>query len=383
MSIWLPGLRQSSRQVRCRLVVAIVGALTALWAATIAIAQSDIKKVLAYSTVSQLGYMFIAVGLGGVCRRHLPPHDSRLLQGAAVPRCRSVIHGMADEQDMDKMGGLLKKMPITRWTMGIATLAIAGIPPLAGFWSKDEILGHRIDHGGIGIVLWVVGLVTALITAFYMTRQWFMVFTGEPRWESGVTPHESPRSMTAPLVVLAALSLGAGFLNTPFRLTLEHFLEPSFELVEIAEAPEGLGTFVILALVSVLAGVAGMAMAAFVYRQPRTIWERFQGGFGRLWGVWQSAYRVDDLYGATLVAPGKEALRTDGVLCRREGDRRVCQRSRSSGAQPGLVRQGSADRIRTQLRRPVRSRTAGRSHLAHRVRRRRMNRRDASGGDSC
>ena len=288
------------------LVVAIVGALTALWAATIAIAQSDIKKVLAYSTVSQLGYMFIAVGLGGYVAGifHLMTHaffKALLFLGAG-----SVIHGMADEQDMNKMGGLLKKMPITGWTMGIATLAIAGVPPLAGFWSKDEILAIAYDHGGIGIVLWIIGLVTAMITAFYMTRQWFMVFTGEPRWDGEVHPHESPRTMTVPLMVLAVLTLGAGFLNTPFRLTLEHFLEPSFELVRIAEAPEGLGIFAILALISVAAGVAGIGIAAFVYGKPQEIWEKFQKGFGGVWDVWQAAYRVDDVYGATIVAPGRK-----------------------------------------------------------------------------
>jgi NADH-quinone oxidoreductase subunit L len=288
------------------LVVAVVGALTALWAASIAIAQSDIKRVLAYSTVSQLGYMFIAVGLGGYIAGifHLMTHaffKALLFLGSG-----SVIHGMHDEQDMTKMGGLLKKMPVTGATMGIATLAIAGIPPLAGFWSKDEILGVAYEYGGIGIVLWVIGLVTALITAFYMTRQWFMVFTGEPRWDDGVEPHESPRTMTAPLVVLAVLTVGAGFLNTPFRLTLEHFLEPSFELVKVVHPPEGWGMFALLAAISVGAGLAGMTMAGFVYSRPREIWERFQRGFGGLWDAWQAAYRVDDLYGATIVTPGRK-----------------------------------------------------------------------------
>ncbi len=288
------------------IVVAVVGALTALWAASIAIAQSDIKRVLAYSTVSQLGYMFIAVGLGGYIAGifHLMTHaffKALLFLGSG-----SVIHGMHEEQDMNKMGGLLRKMPVTGVTMGIATLAIAGIPPLAGFWSKDEILGVAFEYGGLGIGLWVIGLVTALITAFYMTRQWFMVFTGEPRWEKGIEPHESPRSMTVPLVVLAVLSVGAGFLNTPFRLTLEHFLEPSFELVKIAHPPEGLGMFALLAAISVGAAAAGMGMAGFVYTRPREIWEKFQSGFGGLWEAWQAAYRVDDLYGATIVTPGRK-----------------------------------------------------------------------------
>ena len=205
------------------------------------------------------------------------------------------------------MGGLLQKMPVTAVTMGIATVAIAGIPPLAGFWSKDEILGVAFAYGGFGFVLWIIGLVTALITAFYMTRQWLMVFTGEPRWESGVEPHESPRSMTVPLVVLAVFSVGAGLINTPFRLTLEHFLEPSFELVSLTHPPEGIGMFLLLAGVSVVAALAGMGIAAFIYLKPQETWERFQEGFGGVWTAWRDAYRVDDLYGTAIVAPGRKA----------------------------------------------------------------------------
>ena len=333
------------------LTVATIGALTALWAATIAIAQSDIKKVLAYSTVSQLGYMFIAVGLGGYIAGifHLMTHaffKALLFLGSG-----SVIHGMHDEQDMRKMGGLLQKMPVTAITMGIATVAIAGIPPLAGFWSKDEILGVAFEYGGLGIVLWIIGLVTALITAFYMTRQWLMVFTGDPRWEEGVEPHESPRSMTVPLMVLAVLSVGAGFLNTPLRLTFEHFLEPSFELVKVLHPPEGVGMFLLLAGISVVAAGAGMAIAAFVYLRPQATWERFQEGFGGVWAAWRDAYRVDDLYGSVLVAPGRKASEAaafsfdagviDGTV---NGIGRLVRSigSRTRGLQTGLVRNYAA-----------------------------------------
>ena len=210
------------------LAVATVGALTALLAATIAVAQKDIKRVLAYSTISQLGYMFIGVGsaayVAGVF--HLMTHaffKALLFLGAG-----SVIHAMADEQNMNKMGGLFGKMKITGWTMGIATLAIAGIPPLAGFWSKDEILGTAFEKGGFYYVLWAIGLITAMITAFYMARMFILTFLGKPRWDEGVHPHESPYSMTVPLMVLAVLSVVGGLVNTPFRLGLEHFLEPSF-----------------------------------------------------------------------------------------------------------------------------------------------------------
>ena len=288
-----------------QVTVATIGALTAIWAASIALAQRDIKKVLAYSTVSQLGYMFLAVGatayVAGVF--HLLTHaffKALLFLGAG-----SVIHAMNDEQDMHKMGGLLKRMPTTAWTMGIATIAIAGIPPLAGFWSKDEILASAFARGGWFSALWVIGLLTALITAFYMTRQWVMVFLGEPRWDQDASPHESPRVMTVPLVVLAALSVIGGLVNTPFRLTLEHFLEPAFEMVTLQHPPEGLGMFGLLAGLSVLAGVAGAGAAFVAYRQPRESWESFEHAFEPLWGTWEEAYRVDDVYGRLIVAPGR------------------------------------------------------------------------------
>ncbi|HEX2154464.1 MAG TPA: NADH-quinone oxidoreductase subunit L [Acidimicrobiia bacterium] len=285
--------------------VAVIGAITAIWAASIAIAQSDIKRVLAYSTVSQLGYMFMGVGatayVAGVF--HLMTHaffKALLFLGAG-----SVIHAMSDEQDMHKMGGLRRRMPVTAATMGIATLAIAGIPPLAGFWSKDEILGSLFERGGMYAALWIVGLVTALMTAFYMARQWVLVFWGEPRWEEGVEPHESPRVMTLPLIVLAVLSIVAGFVNTPLRFTLEHFLEPAFEGVSLQHPPEGWGMFLLLAGLSTLAGVAGVAAAWLAYNRPPQAWRRFQDGFGRLWTAWENAYWVDDLYATTIVGPGR------------------------------------------------------------------------------
>jgi len=290
--------------------VAVIGALTAIWAASIALAQRDIKRVLAYSTVSQLGYMFMGVGatayVAGVF--HLMTHaffKALLFLGAG-----SVIHAMADEQDMHKMGGLLKRMPVTGVTMAIATVAIAGIPPLAGFWSKDEILGSLFARGGIFSVLWIVGLVAALMTAFYMARQWVLVFWGEPRWDEGVEPHESPRTMTIPLVVLAILSVVGGLFNTPFRFALEHFLEPAFEGVSLQHPPDGWPMFILLAGLGTLAGVAGAAAGWLAYSRPPRAWQRFEEGFGRLWTTWENAYGVDDLYGAAIVAPGRRAAET-------------------------------------------------------------------------
>jgi NADH-quinone oxidoreductase subunit L len=290
-------------------VVATVGAVTALWAASIAMAQRDIKKVLAYSTISQLGYMFLAVGatayVAGVF--HLMTHaffKALLFLGAG-----SVIHAMHDEQDMHKMGGLFKKMPVTAITMGIATLAIAGIPPLAGFWSKDEILAASFARGGWFSVLWIVGLLTALLTAFYMSRQWVLVFLGEPRWDDLAHPHESPRVMTLPLIVLAVLSVIGGLVNTPFRTSLEHFLEPSFELVHMQHPDEGWLMFALLAGLSVLAGLVGIGVGLLTYRSSKERWRRFEESFEPLWGTWEQAYGVDDLYGRFLVGPGHQAAK--------------------------------------------------------------------------
>jgi NADH-quinone oxidoreductase subunit L len=189
--------------------------------------------------------------------------------------------------------------------MGIATLAIAGIPPLAGFWSKDEILASLFERGGWFAAIWVIGLVTALITAFYMTRQWVLVFWGRPRWEEGVQPHESPRVMTIPLVLLGVLSVVGGLVNTPFRTSLEHFLEPAFENITLQHVPDSTWLLVVLAGLSVLAGVAGIAAAFLAYNRSSAGWRSFEEGFEPLWGMWEKAYGVDDAYGRFLVAPGR------------------------------------------------------------------------------
>ena len=285
--------------------VATVGALTALLAATIAIAQRDIKRVLAYSTISQLGYMFMAVGIAGYAAGvfHLVTHavfKALLFLGAG-----SVIHAMADEQDMTRMGGLRKKMPITHLTMLVATLSIAGIPPLAGFWSKDEILAVLFAKGGYFTVLWAVGLLTALLTAFYMARQYFLVFGGEARWGDGVQPHESPRIMTVPLIVLGVLTVLIGFVNTPFRLGFEHFLEPAFEGVGLAHAPEDGWLLAALALVSVAAGVVGIAIAFLLYHHAsEEARERLLGRVRRPLMAFEHGYWVDEVYGRLIVEPG-------------------------------------------------------------------------------
>ncbi len=286
-----------------QVVVATVGALTALWAATIALAQDDIKRVLAYSTISQLGYMFMAVGatayVAGIF--HLMTHaffKALLFLGAGA-----VIHAMGHAQDMRGMGGLLRRMPVTAVTMGIATLAMAGIPPLAGFWSKDEILSSLFARGGWYSILWVLGLITALLTAFYMTRQWVLVFLGAPRWGEEASPHDGPRVMTVPLIVLAVLTVVGGLVNTPIRTTLESFLEPVYEGLSVQHPAEGLLSYLILAAVSVLAGLAGIAAAYLAYERDPDLGAGFETR--RLWGLWREGYRVDDIYGAAIATPGR------------------------------------------------------------------------------
>ncbi|MEE9298364.1 MAG: NADH-quinone oxidoreductase subunit L [Acidimicrobiia bacterium] len=278
--------------------VAIVGAATALYAATIAIAQRDIKRVLAYSTISQLGYMFMGVGAAAYAAGvfHLMTHaffKALLFLGAG-----SVIHGMADEQDMHRMGGLARRMPVTFATMAIAWLAISGIPPLAGFWSKDEILAAVFERGGSWKILWGVGLVTVLLTAFYMTRMMWLTFFGEPRWEAGLEPRESPRIMTIPLLALAILSVVGGLVNTPFKLTLEHFLDPVFEGLRLVHAPGGSVAW-ILAGVSVAAGIIGIGAAIMRYRGPVPA----ESGPG--WRLLGNGYYVDDLYAGVFARGGK------------------------------------------------------------------------------
>jgi NADH-quinone oxidoreductase subunit L len=259
--------------------IAWIGAITALFAATIAVAQNDIKRVLAYSTVSQLGYMFLAIGTGAYVAAifHMVTHaffKALLFLGAG-----SVIHGMHDEQDMRKMGLLRKLMPITAGTFIVGWLAIAGVPPFSGFWSKDEILLFAFDDSK---ALYVIGLATAVITAYYMTRQVVMVFFGEARWkdvadEHGARgdrkPHESPWIMLLPLVVLAGLAIVGGLIQLPFRDSthrLEHWLHP---VVEPGEADIA-GTWAddnkyLLLAVAVAGALIGVAAAWMVYQAKR------------------------------------------------------------------------------------------------------------------
>ncbi len=280
-------------------IVATVGALTAIFAATLAVGQRDIKRVLAYSTISQLGYMVMAVGLTAFTAGifHLMTHaffKALLFLGAG-----SVIHAMSDEQDMWKMGGLRKYVPITFVTMAVGWLAISGLFPLAGFWSKDEILASAFAKGGFFLILWGIGVVTALITAFYMTRLIILTFFGDKRWDEGVHPHESPWTMTIPLIVLALLSAIAGLWNTPVRLGLEHFLEPVFGDIHQVHPAGGLTVWA-LALISLAMVVIGILIA--YGRYGRGDLPNEEGGY---WTAALDGYGVDTFYGKVIVLPGK------------------------------------------------------------------------------
>ena len=239
------------------------GLLTALIAAFAAINQDDIKKVLAYSTISQLGFMFIAIGAGAYVAAifHLVTHaffKALLFLGAGA-----VIHEMHHEQNIHKMGGLRKKMPITAAMMGIGTLAISGIPPLAGFWSKDEILASVFSKGGIYYGFWALSLLAAFMTAFYMGRHWLLIFVKEPK-NSLENIHEAPKNMTRPLILLGIFTIFIGFINTPFFHGLEKVLEETLHHVEVTHLPKGL-TLAVLAVLSIGAGFTGLVLAYLIY----------------------------------------------------------------------------------------------------------------------
>ena len=278
-------------------VVGVVGAITAIFAATIALVQFDIKRVMAYSTISQLGYMFLALGVGAPIAAifHLATHaffKALLFLGSG-----SVIHGLGGEQDMRKMGGLRRKMPVTFWTMLIAGGALAALPPLAGFWSKDEILGAAFANGHL--VLYAVGIVTAVLTAFYVTRALWMTFYGEPRDHHLYDhAHESPRVMTLPLIALgvgsAVLGIVIGF--PPEQGFIHRFLAPVVEAAGAAERSPELATIVALALVSVLAGVIGIAIGVSMYVRHRPDPAALTRAAGPVYRILVNKYYIDELY---------------------------------------------------------------------------------------
>ena len=286
-------------------IVAVVGAATALVAGTIGLVQNDIKRVLAYSTVSQLGYMFLAMGVGafGAGIFHLYTHaffKALLFLGSGA-----VIHALAGEQDMRKMGGLKKDLPITYWTFVVGAIAIAGVPPFAGFFSKDEILFRTYASGHM--LLWVVGILTAMLTATYMFRLVFMTFHGErsdhaDQGGHGTHLHDAPPAMAVALIVLALGSVVAGWAGIGGRF--EHFLEPSFgPVIGVAgEAAEG-GPETALMILSVIVALAGIGIAAYFFLRNRPAADRMAEQFSGVHRLLSNKYYVDEIYDAAVVQP--------------------------------------------------------------------------------
>jgi len=291
-------------------IVAIIGAATAIFAATIGLAQNDIKKVLAYSTISQLGYMFLACGVGAFVAAIFHVITHAFFKALLFLGSGSVIHGMHHEQDMRRMGGLRKYMPITFATMLTGWLAISGVPIFAGFFSKDEILWKTWSAAGLGSfnkVLWAIDAITAFLTAIYMTRMMVMTFWGEERFHAGDhKPHESPRVMTLPLIVLAVLSTVGGLIGVPYAFVnrdvnvIEHTLEPVVAKVptpvttdhtdEHAEVNEER----LLAGVSIAIALLGIGAGWMLFqRRPLLKMPR----------ILENKYYVDEIYDTTLIQP--------------------------------------------------------------------------------
>ena len=332
----------------------IVGLFTALFAATAAVAQNDIKKVLAYSTVSQLGFMFVAVGSGLYVAAifHMITHaffKALLFLGAG-----SVIHGMHHEQDMRKYGALRKAMPITAFTFIIGWLAIAGIPPFSGFWSKDEVLLAAWNENKIA---WVMLLAAAVMTAFYMSRLVFMTFFGEKRWGTAVieeeahesetekheiAPHESPMVMWLPLVLLSGLAAIAGLLNLPFSHDTKHlekWLEPILFGNEVHVTASG-QTKWLLAVIAIIGASIGVIAAIFVYLKNKVATSKIEHA------ILEDAWRFDSTVSSFMGGPGRKSFEAttwfdqniiDGAV---NGVGKVTQRvsTRLRGAQTGLIR---------------------------------------------
>ena len=293
------------------LVICVVAILTAFVAATIGLVQNDIKKVLAYSTVSQLGYMFLALGVGSFVGAmfHLMTHaffKACLFLGAG-----SVIHGMGGDQNIQNMGGLRKKMKITYFTFLISSFAISGIPPLSGFFSKDEILWRAFNYSP---VLWFFGALTALMTAFYMFRLVSLTFFGKARYSENVHPHESPISMTIPLIVLALFASIAGFIGVPHVLgesynisnILEHWLEPVFssadKIIASATHYDSMVEYQLMGI-SVGIGLIGVILGIIAFTAKKKMISRLKVSYKNIYSVLLNKYYVDEIYDKTVVTP--------------------------------------------------------------------------------
>lgn len=299
------------------LVIAITGGLTAFFAATIAIAQKDIKKVLAYSTVSQLGYMFLACGVGAYTAGVFHVITHAFFKALMFLGAGSVIHGMHEEQDILKMGGLRSKMPVTFITFLVGWIAICGIPPFAGFFSKDEILWNTFASSHGNKFLWVLGTITAALTAFYMTRMFYLTFMGKPRFDeskmgshddhhghdhSPKGVHESPATMTIPLVILAILSIVGGFIGIPHMSWLEHWLEPVIPSHDPTTFTAGVSTEYGLMIFSTLVAAAAIGFAWKLYTNLKTA-EARKARHLKLHETLENKWYVDEAYESAFIKP--------------------------------------------------------------------------------
>jgi len=286
--------------------VAVVGAATALFAATIGLVQNDIKRVLAYSTISQLGYMFLGCGVAAYSAAifHLVTHA--FFKALLFLAAGSVIHAIGGEQDLRKMGGLWKKLPVTFAVTTVGVLAIAGFPPFAGFFSKDAILYAAFMQGAGGKALWFVGLVTALLTSFYMFRLWYLAFLGKPRSKEA-HPHSTPWSMLGPLLILGLLSICGGWIGIERSagwINMERFsgfLSPAL----CARAAESGSAHLelILSIFAVAVALVGWFVADLLYRQRPARPAQLAAAYPDSYKLLANKYYVDEFYGATVVKP--------------------------------------------------------------------------------
>ncbi len=331
-------------------VIAWIGASTALLAALIAIRQDDIKKVLAYSTVSQLGYMFIGVGVGAFREGifHLVTHA--FFKGLLFLAAGSVMHALANETDLWRMGGLRKVMPVTFATSTVAWLAISGVPPFAGFFSKDQILTEAYLHGYGGVYL--VGLIGAVLTAFYMTRWYVMVFLGPARHREGAHPHESPTSMTVPLVILGVLSaIGGLVLNPVHSGPLYRFLAPvTGDISGLGYSPVGpLGEPQLIAI-SIVAVSIGIALAWRLYARRDLAGGRLvEPVRGPVAELMERKFLVDEVYQAVFVTFGTRFARALTWIDRRIVDGAVMGSGTAALATGRLARRAQTGMVRTYV----------------------------------
>ncbi len=285
-------------------VVLIIGTLTAFFSATIAVTQNDIKKILAYSTVSQLGFMFMAMGVGAFSTGIFHVTTHAFFKGLMFLGAGSVIHSMHDEQDITKMGGLKNKMKVTFFTFLMAGIAIAGVPPFSGFFSKDEILTDVFKSGNYS--MFIIGLAAAFMTAFYIFRLIYLTFYSNPRYDTeNLHPHESPKTMTIPLIILAVLSVIGGFIGLPEIIgpnAISEFLDPVFAKAKplLAEHHLGASTEVILMAVSTVIALVSIYLAYRAYAKEYKLSKIAQSAFYK---VVQNKYYVDEFYNAVIVIP--------------------------------------------------------------------------------